>query len=97
MTTYTVPITLGDNTLSVECWYTPGRAGTMYRSNGDPGDPPEPEEIEIECIKIGQEDVTELLATLWVQRSLWGHPASYVPVWEVIEQKCLEGIYERER
>ena len=32
--------------------YSPGRAGTMYRSNGDPGDPPEPEDFEIEDICI---------------------------------------------
>ena len=95
MTAYTIPVVLGDNTLTVNCWHTPGRAGTMYRSNGDPGDPPEPEEIEIECIKIGQEDVTELLATLWVEkRGTITRDIRYVPVWQEIEQKALEAIYD---
>lgn len=87
-----VTIILGDNTLSVDCWHTPGREGTMYRSNGDPGDPPEPEEIEIERIMIGQEDVTEMMAALYVQRGYGMSPVRHVPVWGVLEQKALEAI-----
>lgn len=37
----------GDFTLIVEFDYTPGSPGTMYAPNGDPGDPPEPEELDI--------------------------------------------------
>lgn len=94
---HNVSITLGDNTLSVDCWHTLGREGTMYRSNGDPGDPPEPDEIEIERIKIGQEDVTDLMATLYVQRGYGMSPVTYEPVWGILEQKCLGELYERER
>lgn len=95
-THHVVNVNLGDNNLQVHCWHTPGREGTMYRSNGDPGDPPEPEEIEIERILIGQEEVTELLATMYVQRGHGMTPVTYAPVWSVIEQKCLEELYERE-
>lgn len=33
--------------VEVEAHVTPGFAGTMYRSNGDPGDPPESGEVEV--------------------------------------------------
>lgn len=94
-TAHNVSITLGDNTLSVDCHYTPGTPDVWYLRNGDPGYPGDPEEIEIERIRIGQEDVTELLATLWVEkRGTITRDIKYVPVWEILEQKCLEEIYE---
>jgi len=34
-------------TLIVEFDYTPGSPGTMYAPNGDPGDPPEPDDLDI--------------------------------------------------
>lgn len=33
--------------VSVEANYYPGSPGSMYRSNGDPGDPPEDDEVEV--------------------------------------------------
>lgn len=33
--------------LAIEFDYSPGSPGTMYQRNGDPGDPPEPEELDI--------------------------------------------------
>lgn len=33
--------------LDVEFNYSPGRPMTMYRRNGDPGDPAEPDELEL--------------------------------------------------
>ena len=54
-------------------YYMPGRAATMYKRNGDsyqgsvsrygdnPGDPPEPEEFDVESIVVGGVDITEEL------------------------------------
>ena len=32
--------------------YSPGRPGTMYRKNGDPGDPPEEAELELTSCRL---------------------------------------------
>jgi hypothetical protein len=32
--------------------YFPGSQGTMYLANGDPGDPPEPEDVEIHSASL---------------------------------------------
>ena len=37
---------------TLECDYTPGFAGSFYRNNGDPGDPPEPDEIQVNAVKL---------------------------------------------
>lgn len=41
--------------------YTKGSPGTFYRSNGDPGDPPEPETFEIKSVIWNGLDITEQL------------------------------------
>lgn len=41
--------------------YHKAYAGCMYRSNGDPGDPPEPEEIEFETLTVNGDDALFLL------------------------------------
>lgn len=33
--------------VAVEANYYPGSPGSMYRANGDPGDPPEDDEVEV--------------------------------------------------
>jgi hypothetical protein len=33
----------------------------MYKRNGDPGDPPEPEEFDIESIVVGGVDITDTM------------------------------------
>lgn len=43
-------------TFEVEFNVTEGSPGFMYRANGDPGDPPEPDEIEILSIKLEGND-----------------------------------------
>lgn len=45
-------ITVNDEEIevTVEGSYTPGYAGRWYAPNGDPGDPPEPAEVEVESI-----------------------------------------------
>lgn len=82
MTSHTINITMGDNTLTVDCYYTHHKGSTDY---------PESHEVEIERICIGQEDVTELIAGMYVKVA----GGYYDDAWNVIEQKCLEEIYER--
>lgn len=45
-------ITVGDTEIEVEVEgsWTAGHPGTMYARNGDPGDPPEGAEFEVDCI-----------------------------------------------
>lgn len=42
----------GKFNLIIEFDYSPGSPGTMYQKNGDPGDPPEPEELDITACKL---------------------------------------------
>ena len=42
-----------DDPLIVEFNYYPGSTGSMYKKNGDPGDPPEGEEVEVLSAKVG--------------------------------------------
>jgi hypothetical protein len=57
----TIDLPFGEGCAQVTGYYTPGRAGKMYKRNGDPGDPPEPEEFEVESIIVGGVDITEEL------------------------------------
>lgn len=41
-----LPMGLIGVVFNIDYTFTPGRPGSMYARNGDPGDPPEPEEIE---------------------------------------------------
>ena len=51
---------LRDHWREVEATYTPATPGRMYLKNGDPGYPPEPEEIEIiEVDGIAVGDLTD--------------------------------------
>lgn len=57
-TTFYLP---DDEPLVVEFDITPGRPGRLYLSNGDPGYPPEPAEVDIiSVLRAG----TEILPTL---------------------------------
>jgi hypothetical protein len=56
-----IDLPFGEGFAQVTGFYTPGRAGTMYNRNGDPGDPPEPEEFDVESIVVGGVDITEEL------------------------------------
>ena len=48
-----------DVILDVEYTYTPRRPAVMYLRNGDPGYPEEPQEIEVQDIRVGKELVPE--------------------------------------
>ena len=45
----------------VEGEYTPGTQDKLYCRNGDPGEPGDPAELEIESIWLGDQDITEFL------------------------------------
>lgn len=49
----------GEVKLKVRCNYIPAFAGTMYKRNGDPGDPPEPSETEFLNITVVNDLRTE--------------------------------------
>lgn len=47
--------------VDVEGNFSPGSPGTFYRSNGDPGDPPESAEFEIEKVIWQGVDIAPML------------------------------------
>jgi hypothetical protein len=47
--------------VDVEGHFSPGKPGTFYRSNGDPGDPPEPTEFQIEKVIWQGVDIAPML------------------------------------
>jgi hypothetical protein len=51
-----------DDPLIVDFNYYPGSPGSMYKKNGDPGDPPESEEVEILSARIDGVDVYDRLS-----------------------------------
>jgi len=51
-----------DAELTVEGTYNEYHPGTQYDRNGDPGDPPEGGDFDLDSVKIGGVDVTELLS-----------------------------------
>lgn len=38
--------------VTLECSYAPGFAGSFYKNNGDPGDPPEPDEVQVDTVTL---------------------------------------------
>lgn len=56
--------------------YSPGRPGTWYKRNGDPGDPPEPDELDIESVKVDGSEVPELSDRQWA----------------IVEQACYDAV-----
>lgn len=71
----------GEREVTVKYTYSPGRAGSMYARNGDPGDPPEPAEIDIFSV-IDNKTGVELVSLM---------PGSAV---EYIEDKIIEAEEE---
>lgn len=47
--------------VDIEGHYRPATLGSFYKSNGDPGDPPEPAEFKIKNVKWQGVDITEML------------------------------------
>lgn len=61
-TTYTLDLGAGgEHDVLIEYDYSPGFAGTMYLSNGDPGDPPEPAEVIVMQATLDGRDITWLV------------------------------------
>lgn len=59
MDTVCVTIPSYENELRVLGTYYPGSPGSMYKRNGDPGDPPEDPEFDIHHIFDGDKEVTQ--------------------------------------
>lgn len=57
--------------------YTPEKPGTFYRSNGDPGDPPEYAEFSIQKVECKGVDITKILSD---------------DDWSSLEESCIEDI-----
>lgn len=55
-------ITYKDIILAIDFDYTPGRPGVRTLPNGDPGYPDEPDELDIEDIRLAGSSVYELLS-----------------------------------
>ena len=70
-----------DDPLLVSFNYTKGRPGSMYKSNGDPGDPPEGDELEILSAMFDGVDVYD---TLTIEER------------EKVVDACLQIAYEAE-
>jgi len=69
--------------VEIEGSYSAGRPGTFYRSNGDPGDPPEPAEFEIHSVKWQGVDISPMLDKENFD-------------WFALEEEILEDIENRE-
>lgn len=67
MKTYRVTKTLdlgvlGERECQIDFHYRQGHPGSWYRRNGDPGDPPEPDEVEVVGIYTEGSDLFEFCA-----------------------------------
>lgn len=58
----TLTINFKDIEFELEGSYTPYRPATMYNRFGDPGDPAEGGNFDLEVVKIGEADVAEVLS-----------------------------------
>jgi len=90
-----VMITYHGVELECEGVYTRGRPGTMYKRNGDPGDPPEDAEFELEAVRVGGVDIGEMLDDLWVSHKYPSGSGYYSAIDDVIDA-CLEAIESAE-
>ena len=61
--------------VDIEFDYTKGRPMTLYARNGDPGSPAEPDEVVINSISIGGQEVQDFLSPGFITEC---------------EQKCYE-------
>lgn len=90
--------------LMVEGYYSPGRAGKAYLSNGDPGYPPEDPEFEIDKVFLGEDrmnDITDLMENANFIRyvSEKDKPKRIIveSYFERITSECLRSSLERDR
>lgn len=71
--------------VSVEYKYYPGFPGQMYRANGDPGDPPEPAEVEIMGIYVQNEFKNWVPIPEWLMLQLENNEELQEKLWELCE------------
>lgn len=77
--TQTIDITVQGVDFEVEFYATDGRGGTHW-------EPPEPAELEIQCIKICDQDVTEILHAKVHERIV-------EKVWDEINERKYDNDY----
>lgn len=79
----TCSVFLGDEEWTAYFDYKPATSGSWYKRNGDPGDPPEPAELEIE--KLTRGNVTIECRDLDEQ------------TFANIEQQCIDAAIQEDR
>lgn len=90
MTYLRVSIPFGDAEATIDGDYFPGRAGCMYKPNGDPGDPPEYPEFFVAGMTINGNDVYDEVARMYVKK-----PNGEYETWlESVFDKILEEAYD---
>lgn len=99
----TIDLPFGEGFAEVTGYYTPGRAATMYKRNGEPGDPPEPPEFELESIVVGGVDITDTMVLCYkeLRSGPMGLTLKYVDWvdwwleyhWDRVVEQCSEEDY----
>ena len=79
----------GDIDIYATGYCTKDFPGTMYRSNGDPGDPPEPGECEFEKVQAFNASGQEVF-------NLCNKNSPIEPHWDALEEKARTDAFDRE-
>lgn len=66
-----------------------GHPGTMYRNNGDPGDPPEGPEVEILSVAVHDEDGRRLFVLLNTIKDEDFEKLQFLVEDAILEQDCM--------
>ena len=77
----------GDLDIYATGYCTKDFPGTMYRRNGDPGDPPEPGECEFQMVTAFDADGKKLYQT--------GAIETIEPDWEELEENAKADAFDR--
>jgi len=91
-----VTITYHGVELECEGVYTRGRPGTMYKRSGDPGDPPEDAEFELEAVRVGGVDIGEMLEDMSTMFDYGNGKVRYYDVISDIADSCINAIENME-
>ena len=90
-----VDVFLGDTNITLQGTFYKDREGSFYSRNGDPGDPPEPPEFYVEQEKIGEADVTEAFANLYIPELDTQGRVKYIGVIDALVDRNWDRICEK--
>jgi len=79
----TCSVFLNDEEWTAHFTYHPATSGSWYKRNGDPGDPPEPDELEVEKLTRGNSTIE--------YRDLCEEE------YAAIEQQCIDAAIQEDR